>query len=156
LIVQISNGPKNQYVGVTKDGQVMQWNDPKYAWDYIDLPKPNMAKQVSMGSDGDMYALNTAGEVFHRFENSWTKIDGNCTQIDVANKDSVMCVNGTGKLLNKTATEWMVVPAPAPLTQISISSNKQAVALDDLGNTYFKSFLTPSWNWSLIPDVKFA
>ena len=156
MLVQISNGDKYMMAGVTKDGQVMQFNLGWFSWDQIDLPKPNLAKQVSMGSDGDMYALNTAGEVFHRFENTWTKIDGNCTQIDVANKDSVMCVNGTGKLLNKTDTEWMVVPAPAPLTQISISSNKQAVALDDLGNTYFKNFLTPSWNWSLIPNVEFA
>jgi hypothetical protein len=77
-------------------------------------------------------------------------------QIDVADKDTVMCVNYDGLLWKRFNNTWIEVAAPAKLTQISISSNKHAVALDALGNTYFKSFLTPSWNWSLIPNIKLA
>ena len=68
----------------------------------------------------------------------------------------MMCVNSAGQLWKRINNSWIEVAVPAKLTQISISSNKFAVALDALGNTYFKSFLTPSWNWSLIPNIKLA
>lgn len=102
-----------------------------------------------------MYALSIFDDVFHRNASIWTKIDGKCRQIEVADKDTVMCVNSAGQLWKRINNSWIEVAAPR-LSQISISSNKHAVALDAFGNTYFKSFLTPSWNWSLIPNIKLA
>jgi hypothetical protein len=65
-----------------------------------------------------------------------------------------MCVNSQGELYQLTNHVWNGVSAPAKLTQISISSNKQAVALDAAGNVYYKNFMTPSWIWSIIPNAK--
>ena len=103
-----------------------------------------------------MYALNTFGDVFFRNYNSWEKVTGNCVQIDVADRDTVMCVNGEGKLFQYIKHVWLLVSAPAILKSISISSQKHAVALDAAGNVYYKSFYTPSWNWSIVPNIKLA
>ena len=66
-------------------------------WTLIDLPGKN-ASNVSLGSDGTMWALNKNGAVFRRVGASWQSLPGSCAYVDVANKDNIMCVNGDGSL----------------------------------------------------------
>jgi Tectonin domain len=63
----------------------------------LDLPKGSpYPKQLSVGSDGTMFALNINDEIYHRNNETWEKIDGLCSQIEVADYDTIFCVNKDG------------------------------------------------------------
>ena len=68
-----------------------------------------------------------------------------------------MCVNSAGQLWQWIeASGWIQIQAPK-LKMISISSTKQAVAIDFNGQALYKNFQTPAWNWSYIgqSDMKY-
>ena len=80
--------------GVNSVGGIWQWREDWNNWKNLDLPSGTpYPKQLSVGSDGTMYALNVNDEIYRRVKETWEKIDGFCSQIEVANKDLVMCVN---------------------------------------------------------------
>jgi hypothetical protein len=103
-----------------------------------------------------MYALDVKNGVYNRQNETWKKISGLCTQIEVADKDTVFCVNQEGQVWQYKNKVWFLIKVPAKFVHISVSSNKQAVGLDAQGNVYFKNFFTPSWNWTLVPGIKLA
>lgn len=103
-----------------------------------------------------MFALDVKNQTYLRQNETWKKIDGLCTQIEAADSNTVFCVNQQGQVWQYTKKAWVQIKVPAKFVHISVSSNKQAVGLDALGNVYYKNLFTPSWNWSIIPDIKLA
>jgi hypothetical protein len=86
--------------GVNNIGNIWQWKDNLSTWKDINLPSGSpYPKQLSVGSDGIMFALDVKNQTYCRQNESWKKIDGLCTQIDAADKDTVFCVNQDGKVL---------------------------------------------------------
>ena len=94
--MQVSTGGKDAIAAVCRNGSLWSYNAKVKNWDNLNLPAPSKAKLVSIGQDGEMFALNVGGEVFRRSLNAWKKISGKCVQLDVADKDNVMCVNAAG------------------------------------------------------------
>ena len=56
------------------------------------------AERVAIGSDGSLWAVNKAGNIWRRNGSSWTQVQGAATDIAVSDADTVWVTNSSGNI----------------------------------------------------------
>ena len=87
------------------------------AWTLI----PGQLKHVSVGSDGDVWGVNSEDFIFRWNGNSWNNVNGRLKQIAVGNAQNIWGVNAADEVFRWDGNDWVVVPGN--LKYVSVSSD---------------------------------
>lgn len=90
--------------------------------------------QVSVGSDGTAWGLDTDGNIFHRMQGRWNNIPGQLTQISVGSVTDVWGVNRSNEIYRWTGSSWFRMPGT--MNQVSVGSDGAVWGLDANGNIF--------------------
>jgi hypothetical protein len=132
-------------------------------WNYV----PGVLSQISVGADGAVWGLNSAGEIYQFNGNylgvyngtaGWNRIPGVLSQISVGSAKVVWGINSAGQIFQYNgAGGWNYVPGA--LTQIAAGANGAVWGINGAGQP-FQYNGAGGWNYvpgyltqiSLAPD----
>lgn len=92
-LLQIAAGNAGAVYGVNGPGNVYQFNTSTQT--FQQFTNLTLAK-VSVGSDGDLWGLNSAGTCFHWYLGGWQQQAGTYSQISVGSRYNIWALNGSG------------------------------------------------------------
>jgi hypothetical protein len=102
---------------------------------------------VSVGSDGTVWGVNTANNIYRYAGNQWQQIPGALRQISVGNANNVWGVNAAGNIYFWTGSAWQQVAGA--LTNVSVAPDGTVWGVNSAGNIYRRSGST----WQQIPGA---
>lgn len=135
-LVYVSTGGQGIYSGISIDGTLWKWEINQ--WVQLQSPAYNSCKLISIGADGTMMAI-TNGDITYRMnESGWQYIPGGCANIDIADQYNIACVTIYYDLYlwSMSLNNWVKIPNP-PFAKASISSDRQIVGINGLGEVYY-------------------
>jgi sugar lactone lactonase YvrE len=114
---------------------------------------PGALSQISVGGDGTLWGLNSAGEVFefNSSNQSWTWIPGSLSRIVVGSNNAVWGLNATQQIYARDMTKQAWKAIPGALAQLAIGCDGDVWGLNAAGSIYH--FDAPSGNWQQIPGA---
>jgi hypothetical protein len=132
----VSVGSATNAWGVSPGNAIMQWNGS--AWNTIPSPPNVTPKQVSVGSDGTVMALDQTNNIYSYANAAWQQVAGSLTQLSVGSATNACGVNGLNAIYEWNGTAWSTMPntPKASVKQVSTGADGTVYAVDTAGNVY--------------------
>jgi hypothetical protein len=141
LTVPTQSPNSNALWGVNAGGQIYHLNGN---WTLIPRPSDKTPVQVSAG-DGDVWALDSDGNIYSWRGTSWQVIPGTLRQVSVGRASNAWGVNYTNTIYRWNGSTWTQVPGPANRTpkEVSAAIDGTVWSLDTEGNIH--SYTGSGW-----------
>lgn len=141
----------NDYMVAEPDGRILSNRDEAYAWEtftveFVATPFEIIQgglKQLSVGSDGNVWGVNEIDNIFHFENNQWHQIPGKLKQISVGNHAHIWGVNANNDIFQWQGQQgWAHISGK--LASISVGADGTVWGLDEVGNIL--SYENAQWN----------
>jgi sugar lactone lactonase YvrE len=108
---------------------------------------PGMLSQVSVGSDGTVWGLNSAGQAyfFNPQTQSWQQAPGLLTQIVVGASGFVWGLNASGQIYRYDPATQSWDQIPGTLSQIAVGSDGDVWGINSSAQVYHFNSATETW-----------
>lgn len=126
--------------GVNKNDNIYYWNG-NGGWVKMD----GLLKDISIGSDGTIWGVNSNDDIYKRQNNRWVKVDGKLKQISVGNNTNVWGVNSGENIYKRVGNGWKQIAGS--LKHVSTAADGSVWGVNRNDNIY-------RWNgsgWTQIP-----
>jgi hypothetical protein len=122
---------------------------PTSAWQQM----PGALSQVSVGSDGTVWGINSAGQVymFNPQTQTWQQAPGLFTQVAVGSSGFVWALNAAGQIFRYDPTLQGWDQIPGTLSQIAVGSDGDVWGINSSAQVYH--FNSATQTWSQIPGA---
>jgi len=114
---------------------------------------PGLLSQVSVGSDGTVWGINSAGQVymFNPQTQTWQQAPGLLTQVVVGSSGFVWALNAAGQIYRYDPTLQSWDQIPGALSQIAVGSDGDVWGINSSAQVYH--FNSATQTWSHIPGA---
>ena len=174
LVWKSSVGPPGfsiQLNAETHSTQPLNWlqfmihiGDDQGLWPYINIWQPSSPMAVAVGSQSNIWRLNTVGDIYQCVGGTWGPVNGPAlSDISAASDGTVWGVNSAGDIYSQYnqfggATIWTQVPGPVPgpgvpggLRVIAVGSATNIWGVDEANNVF--QYESSSGQWKLMPGI---
>jgi hypothetical protein len=114
---------------------------------------PGSLSQVSVGSDGTVWGINSAGQIymFNPLMQTWVQAPGLLTQIAVGSSGVIWGLNAAGQIFRYDPASQSWDQIPGILSQIAVGSDGDVWGVNTSGQVYH--FDSSQQNWVEIPGA---
>ena len=118
-------------------------NSSSLAWQQV----PGLLSQVSVGLDGTVWGLNSAGQpyMFNSQTQTWQQAPGLLTQITVASNGVVWGLNAAGQIYRYDASSQGWDQIPGILSQLVVGSDGDVWGMNSSSQIYHFNAATQTW-----------
>ena len=122
-------------------GNVFAW--PVTSWQQV----PGSLSQISVGSDGTVWGLSSAGQpyMFNPQTQTWLQAPGLLTQIAVGSSGVVWGLNAAGQIYRYDPSSQTWDQIPGILSQIAVGSDGDVWGINSAGQVFHFNAATQTW-----------
>jgi len=129
--------------GGTSNSLTFTVNSPGPTWQQV----PGSLSQISVGSDGTVWGLNSAGQpyMFNSQTQTWQQAPGLLTQVTVASNGVVWGLNAAGQIYRYDPSSQGWDQIPGILSQFAVGSDGDLWGMNSSSQTYHFNASTQTW-----------
>lgn len=134
----------DDYIVAEPDGRILSNRNEAYIWEtftveFVATPFNVIQgglKQLSVGTDGKVWGVNGADNIFHFENNQWHHVPGKLKQISVGNHANIWGVNASNDIFHwQGQADWAHVPGK--LVSVSVGIDGAVWGLDQSGAIFY-------------------
>jgi hypothetical protein len=129
--------------GGTSNSLTFTVNSPGPTWQQV----PGLLSQISVGSDGTVWGLNSAGQpyMFNSQTQTWQQAPGLLTQITVASSGVVWGLNAAGQIYRYDPSSQGWDQIPGILSQLAVGSDGDLWGMNSSSQIFHFNAATQTW-----------